>query len=89
MTAHELTYCRYLVGELKRMHTESQAKSVLLDSWTTYGSPGNRSDWRQEAEKMTKDLVFRSAVEANLEPRFSRIQRGLRDPATLQLLLAE
>lgn len=87
MTAHELAYCRYLLGEIKRLHTESQAQSVMLDSWNTYGKEGVRSNWRTDVQKMTKDPMFRSAVEANLEPHFSRIQRGLSDPAILQALL--
>lgn len=87
MTAHELAYYRYLLGEIKKLHTENQAKSVMLDSWNTYGREGVRSDWRTDVAKMTKDPMFRSAVEANMEPHFTRIQRGLNDAAALQDLL--
>jgi hypothetical protein len=89
MTAHELSYYRYLLEEIKRLQTESQAKSVMLDSWTTYGKDGVRSPWRADVQKMTNDPMFRSAVEANLEPHFSRIQRGLGDAKTLQELLSQ
>lgn len=84
MTAHELAYYRYLLGEIKKLHTENQAKNVMLDSWNTYGKERVRSDWRIDVEKMTKDPMFRSAVEANLEPHFARIQRGLKDATTLR-----
>lgn len=89
MTTHELNYYRYLLGEIKRLQTECQAKSVMLDSWTTYGKNGVRTPWRADVDKMTKDPMFRSAVEANLEPHFSRIQRGLKDATTLQELLSQ
>lgn len=87
MTAHELAYYRYLLQEIKRLHTENQARSVLLDSWSTYGREGIRNPWRIDAQKMTRDPLFRSAVEANLEPYFTRIQKGLADAGTLKELL--
>lgn len=87
MTAHELTYYRYLLSEIKKLHTENHAKSVMLDSWNSYGKEGVRADWRVDVAKMTKDPMFRSAVEANMEPHFTRIQRGLNDAGVLQELL--
>ena len=87
MTAHELSYYRYLLSEIKKLHTESQAKSVMLDSWNTCGNSGVPSNWRIDVDKMAKDPLFQSAVEANMEPHFSRIQLGLSDTAVLQDLL--
>lgn len=87
MTGHELSYYRYLLQEIKRLHTENQAQSVLLDSWSTAGREGLRNPWRVDAQKLTKDPMFRSAVEASLEAHFTRIQRGLGDPVALKELL--
>lgn len=87
MTAHELSYYRYLLQEIKRLHAENQARSVLLDSWSTYGREGVRNPWRLDVQKMTRDPLFRSAVEANLEPHLSRIERGLGDAGALKELL--
>ncbi len=90
MTAHELAYYRYLLGEIKLLHTQNQAQSVLLDSWNTRAHAAQRqenSDWRTGVEKMTQDPTFRSSVEANLEPHFTRLERGLSDAATLESLL--
>jgi hypothetical protein len=87
VTDHELRYYRYLLQEIKRLHTENQACSVLLDSWSNHGREGVRNPWRLDLQKMTSDPMFRSAVEANLEPHFTRIQRGLGDAAALKELL--
>jgi hypothetical protein len=86
MTAHELSYYRYLLREIKRLHTESEAKSVMLDSWNTYGKKGVAAPWRADVKKMARDPLFQSAVEANLEPHFTRIQRGLSDVTALKEL---
>ncbi|MEO6120144.1 MAG: hypothetical protein ABIP12_05585 [Terriglobales bacterium] len=82
MTAHELAYYRYLLAEIKQLHTRNQAQSVMLDS-----PRRDNTDWRSGVEKMTQDPTFRSSVEANLEPHFTRIERGLTDAAALDGLL--
>jgi hypothetical protein len=87
MTAHELSYYRYLLGELKKLHTENHAKSVVLDSWKNNGRPHGPIDWRADVDTMTKDPMFRSAVEANMEPYFTRVQCGLNDASALHDLL--
>lgn len=87
MTAHELNYYRYLLAEIKKLHTENHAKSVMLDTWNTLGKDGAPPDWRPEVAKMAQDPMFRSAVEANMEPLFTRIRRGLNDADTLRELL--
>ncbi len=90
MTAHELAYYRYLLAEIKRLHTQNQAQSVLLDTWNSAGqvsARGEDADWRKSAGKMAQDATFRSSVEANLEPHFTRLEQGLSDPAVLESLL--
>lgn len=87
MTLHEFRYLRYLLSELKRLQTESEAKSVMLDSWHTYGPQRVQTNWRTDVEKMAQDPMFRSAVVANLEAYFSRIERGLRDERAFKELL--
>jgi len=88
MTAHELSYYRYLLAEIKQLHTRNQAQSVMLDSWNSAGHaimrPEHPGDWRTGVEAMTQDPTFRSSVEANMEPLFTRIERGLTDAATLE-----
>lgn len=89
MTTHELAYYRYLLGEIKRLHTRNQAQSVMLDSWDSAGQVAARetSDWRAGVEKLAQDPTFRSSVEANLEPHFTRVERGLTDAAILKSLV--
>jgi len=87
MTAHELSYYRYLLAEIKNLQTQNHAKSVVLDSWNVRDKERVHSDWRAEVTTMAADPMFRSAVEANMEPYFTRIHRGLSDAAALQELL--
>ena len=88
MTAHELSYYRYLLGEIKKLHIENHAKSVALDSRNASPKEGLPPDWRADVAKMIKDPMFCSAVEANMEPYFTRIQRGLSDATALEALLS-
>jgi len=78
---------RYLLGELKRLQTESEAKSVMLDSWHTYGAERAHTNWRTDVKKMAQDPMFHAAVVANLDSYFTRVERGLRDEKALNELL--
>jgi hypothetical protein len=89
MNRHELDYCRFLVTEIKRLLVESQAKSVLLDSWTMQANRRNANDWRPEVQTMVSDEVFCSGVEANLSPYVSRLHRALMDASALQELMRD
>ena len=77
MNRHELDYGRFLIEEIKRLQAESQAKSVLLDSWTMQSNERNRNDWRPAVQNMVADPVFRSSVEATIAPYLTRLHRGL------------
>lgn len=89
MNRHELDYCHFLVTEIKRLLAESQAKSVLLDSWTMQANRRNGADWRPEVQTMVSDGVFCSAVEANLSPYLTRLHKALLDAPALQDLMRD
>jgi hypothetical protein len=84
MNQEELAYCRSLLTEIKRLHAESQAKSVLLDSWTMQASQRSRGDWHAAVQTMIADRVFCSGVEASIEPYLSRLQRALHEVAAVR-----
>jgi hypothetical protein len=74
MNAHELAYCRYLLGEIRKLCVANEAMSTMLDNPSF--SP---SGWRTTVESLTHDPVFHSAVEANFAPYFDRLKRALTD----------
>jgi hypothetical protein len=80
MTSHQLNYSRYLLRQIKNLHIEMQAMSVLLDSPRHSASQSSIQDsWRSSVQQMKDDPVFCSAVEANRAPYFSRLERALQD----------
>lgn len=81
MNAHELAYCQYLLREIHSLCVENEAMTTLLDNPSF-----SRKEWRSTSEVLCTDSVFRSAVEANFGPYFSRLHRALTDPGTLDKL---
>jgi hypothetical protein len=81
MPAHELAYCQYLLREIHILCVENEAMSTLLDNPSF-----SRKDWRTTSETLAADSVFRSAVDANFGPYFSRLHRALTDAKTLTQL---
>jgi hypothetical protein len=86
MTSHELAYIKYLVRRIKDLYIEKEAMSVLLDMRIC--SDGERAEkpWREAVRLKQHDEVYCSAVEANLAPHFSRIERALLDEDLFQEL---
>lgn len=83
MTAHELRYCRFLSQIIKDLYVERAAMSTILDG---RNSSATAEDWRLKTASILKDSVFRSAVEANFEPFFSRLSRAINSEQTLRAL---
>jgi hypothetical protein len=84
MTSHELRYCRFLSQTIKDLYIERAAMSTVLDGKKT---SANAADWRSKTASMLKDNVFRSAVEANFEPFFSKLSRAMSHEQTLAALV--
>jgi hypothetical protein len=73
MTIHELRYFRFLIQTIKDLYVEKSAMSTILDG---HNAAQTSLDWRSKSESMMKDSVFRSAVEANFEPFFGKLERA-------------
>lgn len=86
MTLHELTYVRYLLRSIRNLHIEKEAMAVVLDTAQGSDGPGSADSWRQSVQRMRDDPVFRSALEANLAPKFERLEQALQDEALLKKL---
>lgn len=84
MTSHELRYCRFLVRTIKDLYVARSAMSTILDG----GDSGKTSaESRLKTAMMVNDDVFRSAVEANFDPFFSRLQSSMTDEQVFKSLI--
>lgn len=84
MTSHELRYCRFLIQTIKDLYVERAAMSTILDRHKA----GRVSlDWRSNTKSMSKEAVFRSAVEANFEPFFTKLGLAMRNEQALTALV--
>jgi hypothetical protein len=84
MTSHELQYYRFLLRLVKDLYIERAATCTILDM------PRDGTlvhDWRSRSAVMTKDKVYRSAVEANFAPFFEKLKRALNSEKVLAELL--
>ena len=86
MTSHQLGYVRYLLRRIKDLYVEKEAMSVLLDNAKDLSGLRTHHQWRESVERMRKDPVFCSAIEANLAPVFERMEQALQDEGVLKEL---
>ena len=77
MNAHELAYCRYLLGEIRNLCVLNEAMTTMLDNPSF-----SRTAWRTTSDSLSQDPVFQSAVDANFAPYFERLKRALFDEKT-------
>lgn len=84
MTAHELQGVRQLLRDLKDLYIEKEAMAVVLDTAKGPRGPEGSDSWRQAVQRMREDAVFCSAVEANLAPKFERLEKALRDEESVK-----
>ena len=83
MTSHEWQYCRFLLRCVKDLYIERAAMSTILDM------PRQTTDWRSRSAELSKDEVYRSAIEANMAPLFERLKRALSSETVLAGLLRQ
>jgi hypothetical protein len=83
MNAHELSYCRHLLSEIRELCVMNEAMSTMLDN-PSFSPKG----WRTTTDSMSHDPVFQSAVDANFAPYFDRLKRALNDAKVLTDLKA-
>lgn len=81
MTPHEHAYFQFLMQEIRDLRIENEAMSTMLDNPSF-----SRKEWRTTTDALSKDAVFRSAVEANNVGYFDRLRRALADANTLTQL---
>ncbi len=86
MTSHQLSYVRYLLRQIKDLHIETQAMSVLLDTAKRSGGPSIDASWRSSVQSMKNDPVFCSSVEANFGPHFLRLEQAMLDERLFETL---
>jgi hypothetical protein len=86
MTSHELQYCRFLLQFVKDLYIERAAMSTILDT------PRLRegiavNNWRSVSAEMSRDSVYRSAIEANFAPFFEKLASAINSEQVLASLL--
>jgi hypothetical protein len=81
MTPHEYAYFQFLMQEIRDLRVENEAMCAMLDNPSF-----SRKEWRTTTDTMSKDPLFRSAVDANFAGYFDRLRRALADAKTLTQL---